>query len=111
MWFGLLKVLGISPVAGLIKVTYPSFPHGFIIFLGIWEILIGLFLLNKITLKFGIVLMWIQLAGIFAGALLSPSVYFTSANFLTPNASGEFVIKNFVLLAASYALWKSPSPT
>ncbi len=107
VWFGVLKIFGVSPVANLVKITYPSFPLSFIVFLGVWEILIGLFLLNKKTLKLGIILMWVQLGGIFVGALLNPPVYFTNSNFLTPNVNGEFVIKNLVLLAASYSLWKA----
>ena len=106
IWFGALKIFGVSPVADLVKTTFPTSPLSFIVFLGVWEILIGLFLLNKKTLKLGIVLIWLQLGGIFIGALLNPSVYFTNANFLTPNVNGEFVIKNIVLLAASYCLFK-----
>ncbi len=106
IWFGFLKILGVSPVLELIKNTYPSFPDSFIVFLGVWEILIGLFLINKKTINIGIVLIWIQLLGIFMGALINPNIYFTNSNFLLPNTYGEFVIKNFVLLAASYSIWR-----
>lgn len=106
VWFGLLKILGVSPVAQLVKQTYPSFPD-FMVFLGIWEILIGLFLINKKTLKLGLILMWIQLSGIFFGAIINIPLYFTDSNLLYPNLNGEFVIKNLVLIAASYSLWEN----
>lgn len=105
-WFGFLKILGLSPVADLIKQTYPTFPSSFVVFLGLWEILIALFLINKKTVKIGVILIWIHLGGIFMGALINPSVYFTNSNFLSPNTYGEFVIKNFVIIASSYSLIK-----
>lgn len=105
-WFGFLKILGTSPVADLVKTTYPSLPPEFIVFLGVWEVLIALFLINRKTLKIGLVLMWIQLGCIFLGAVINLPIYFTDSNIFTPNTNGEFVIKNFILLAASLTLWK-----
>jgi len=107
VWFGLLKILGISPVAGLVKDTYPMLPQpSTILLLGFGEILIGLLLLHPRTLKTGLILMWLQMGGIFTGVLLNPSVYFSSSNPLMLTINGEFVVKNLVLLAAGYALWK-----
>ena len=106
VWFGLLKVIGQSPVADLVKQTYPSFPQpAFLIFLGIWEVSIGILLLSAKTQRAGIVLMWLQLGGIFMGALLNPALYFGSNIFLL-NTNGEFVVKNIVFLASSYYLWR-----
>lgn len=107
VWFGALKVLGASPVQNLVQWTYPSFPEpGFMIFLGAWEIVVGLLLLYKKTLRLGLILMWLQMGGIFAGVVLSPSYYFQNMNLLLLSANGEFVVKNLTLLAASYYLWE-----
>ena len=107
IWFGALKIAGQSPVADIVKTTYPSFPEPyFLIFLGFWEIVIGAFLLNNKTLKIGILLMWLQLGGIFLGAVSNPSLYFSGDMFLL-NANGEFVVKNIVFVAATYYLWKN----
>ncbi len=107
VWFGLLKLLGVSPVANLVVNTYPSLPEPlFLNFLGIWEIVIGALLLSNKTIKIGILLMWLQLGGIFMGVVLNPSLYFSGPNILYLDANGEFVVKNLVLLAASYYLWE-----
>jgi uncharacterized membrane protein YkgB len=102
VWFGLLKILEVSPVATLVTSTYPSFPEpSFIIFLGIWEVLIGIGLICKIFLRVTLALLWLQMAGIFFGLIISPSLYFINNNPLLLNTYGEFVIKNIVLVAAS----------
>jgi uncharacterized membrane protein YkgB len=107
IWFGALKVLAVSPVQNLVKWTYPSFPEPmFIMVLGIWEIAIGLLLLYKKTLRLGVLLMWIQMGGIFFGVILSPTYYFQNMNLLLLSANGEFVVKNLTLLGASYYLWE-----
>ena len=110
IWFGALKVIGQSPVEDLVKGTYPVFPEPlFLIFLGLWEIAIGVFLLNKKTLKLGILLMWAQLGGIFLGAIISPPLYISGMNIFLLNTNGEFVVKNIVFIAATYYLWKEHS--
>lgn len=107
IWFGVLKILGVSPVESLIKDTYPWLPEPqFIIVLGLWELMVGILLLSKKTLKIGIILMWLQMGGIFLGLIINPSIYFQNMNLLLLTTEGEFVIKNLVLLSASYVLWK-----
>ena len=107
IWFGALKIIGQSPVADLVKSTYPSFPQpAFLIFLGFWEVLIGIFLLFRTTMKLGILLMWLQLGGIFMGVILNPSLYF-SGNIFLLNTNGEFVVKNLIFLSSTYYLWKN----
>jgi len=104
LWFGILKILHVSPVSSLIVSTYPSFPEPlFITILGVWEMIIGIGLLTKIALRFTLLLLWLQMGGIFTGVFLSPSLYFShNLFFLTSN--GEFVVKNFVLVAASIVI-------
>ena len=107
IWFGALKVLGASPVQNLVQWTYPSFPEPmFMIVLGVWEIVVGLLLLYKKTLRIGLILMWLQMGGIFFGVILSPSYYFQNMNLLLLSSNGEFVVKNLTLLSASYYLWE-----
>lgn len=106
VWFGALKVLGVSPVERLIKETYSWLPEPqFIIFLGFWEILLGVLLLFRKTLKTGLILMWIHMGGVFLGLVFNPSIYFRNLNIFLLTTAGEFVIKNLVLLSASYYLW------
>lgn len=106
VWFGLLKVIGASPVADLVMDSFPMFPQpAFLIVLGLYEILAGVPLLSRKTLKIGLILIWLQLGGIFFGAVVNPLVYFQGGNPFLLNVNGEFVIKNLILLAASYYLW------
>ena len=110
IWFGVLKILGVSPVGDLVKGTYPIFPEPlFMTVLGIGEVLIGLLLISTKTIKLGIILMWLQLGGIFFGVVLSPTFYFQNMNLLFLSANGEFVVKNLVLLAGSYFLFEQSS--
>lgn len=110
VWFGLLKVLGVSPVADLVKNTYSSFPEPmFLTALGLGEILIGLLLLSNRTVRLGVFLMWVQIVCIFLGVVLNPALYFSGANLLYLGTYGEFVVKNFVFAAAGYYLWEKNS--
>lgn len=105
IWFGLLKIFDVSPVTSLIHETYPSFPEPFFIgFLGVWEVVIGVGLLFKLFLRVTLALLWLQMAGIFVGFLLTPGAYVIHGNPLLLSTDGEFVIKNFVLVAASIVI-------
>lgn len=105
IWFGLLKVMGVSPVEELIASTYPLFPEPlFIMVLGLWEIIIGLGLLFNKFLRVVLALLWLQMAGVFFGFLMSPEQYFLNGNPLLLSVNGEFVIKNLVLVAASIVI-------
>ena len=105
IWFGMLKVLGVSPVAELIERTYSFFPQpGFVIFLGLWEIVIGLGLLFHIALRIALALLWLQMFGTFAALFLDPSIFFAHSSIFLLTTEGEFVIKNFVFIAASIVI-------
>lgn len=102
IWFGVLKIIDATPVADLIQSTYPFLPEPlFIRFLGVWEVIIGVGLLFKLFLRITLLLLWIQMGGIFFGFFVSPSLYLVDGNFFLLNVYGEFVIKNIVLIAAS----------
>lgn len=110
VWFGLLKILNSSPVAELIAQSFPSLPQSnFLLVLGLYEVAAGLLLLHKKTLRIGIIMIWLQLAGIFLGAIINPFIYFQKGNPFLLNINGEFVVKNFILIASSYYLWTKRS--
>ena len=101
IWFGLLKIFNISPVAGLIQALYPSFTQfHFIIILGVWEVVIGVGFLAQRTARWAVYLMWLQMVGIFAGLVVAPDLFFSRVPWIL-TTDGEFVIKNLVLLVAS----------
>ena len=100
-WFGLLKVMGKSPVAELVAQTvYWVSPNFFVPFLGAWEMVVGAGLLCAVALRFTLFLFWLQMAGTLMVLVLRPDVAFQGGNPLLLTAEGEFVIKNLVLIAA-----------
>lgn len=105
LWFGALKIFGVSPVAELVQTIYPFLPEpGFLITLGVVEAVIGIGLLFRIALRFTLALLWLQMAGIFIAPFFSPSAFFVNSNILLLTIEGEFVVKNLVLIASSIVI-------
>lgn len=101
IWFGALKIVGLSPVADLVaKTAYWIRPEFFVPFLGVWEVAVGLGLLLGLGLRLILFLFWLQMAGTFLVLVLHPGLSFQSGNPLLLTVTGEFVIKNLVLIAA-----------
>ena len=101
IWFGLLKVVGLSPVVALVANTVYWLPaEVFVPFLGFWEVIVGFGLLLRWNLRLTLFLFWMQLAGTFLVLVLQPTIAFQAGNPLLLSTEGEFVIKNLVLIAA-----------
>lgn len=103
MWFGVLKVIGLTPVADLVaKTVYwtPLTPAQVVVCIGWWEICIGLGLLTKRFLRTTIFLLLLQQFGTFLVLILLPHIAFQQGNPLLLTVEGEFVIKNIVLISA-----------
>ncbi len=103
IWFGTLKIIGLSPanelVQTLLESTLPFIPFSkFIIFLGIWEALIGLlFLFPKIT-KIAFYLFILQMITTFGPLLIIPETVWQQF-LLVPNIVGQYILKNISLIA------------
>lgn len=105
IWFGALKIVNRSPVADLVAQTVYWLPPAFFVrFLGWWELVIGLGLLSGVLLRLILLFFWAQMAGTFLVLLLRPELAFQSGNPLLLTATGEFVIKNLVLIAAGLVI-------
>ena len=105
IWFGLLKLLDASPVVELIKMTYSFFPYPwFVKILGVWELVIGLGLLTRRAPRITLTLLWLQMLGTLASPVFAPQLFFTSGNPFYLTTIGEFVIKNIVLVSASFVI-------
>lgn len=100
IWFGLLKPLGMSPAADLVARTVVFIPaQTFIPILGWWEVLIGVFLLFRPTIRAAIFLLFLQMPGTMLPLILLPDVCFTQPPFgLT--LEGQYIIKNLILISA-----------
>lgn len=104
IWFGGLKVLGVSPAADLVASTvYVVPPEVFVPVLGVWEALIGLCLLYRPLIRVGLLLLAIQLPGTFLPLVILPNVvYVTFPYALT--VEGQYIIKNLVIIAAALVI-------
>ena len=100
IWFGALKVLGVTPVTDLVAATvYWVDPDWFVPLLGWVEVLVGVGLLFRIGLKFVLALFFAQMAGTFLVLIVQPDIAFQD-NIFELTVEGEFVVKNLVLLSA-----------
>lgn len=104
IWFGALKVAGISPVSKLVADTVPALDGSwFVPLLGGFEVALGIALLagSNLLVLTGLVA---HLLGTFAVLVTQPDLAFQQGNPLLLTVEGEFVIKNLVLLSAGLAL-------
>lgn len=105
LWFGALKIAGVSPVVGMLEKTWEFVPTNiFVMILGVVEILIGIGLIAKKCLRTTLGLLWLQMAGTLVTPFLSPDMFFSHGNPLLLTLEGEFVMKNFVLIAAGLVI-------
>mgnify|MGYP005727451767 FL=1 len=107
-WFGLLKVIKLSPAQQLVidTVYWMPFlsPESWVIVIGFWEMLIGLFFLTKKTTFYAMVLLFLQMSGTFMPLLLLPSITFQNSNYLLPTLEGQYIIKNIIIIASALVI-------
>lgn len=100
-WFGLLKILGLSPasplVLALLNITMPFIPpENFIFGFGVFEVLIGLtFLIPKLE-RTAIFLLFVHLITTALPLLLLKN--FTWSGVLIPTLEGQYIIKNILII-------------
>ena len=110
VWFGALKVFGVSPAGDLVAATvYVVPPEVFVPILGIWEVIIGLCLLYRPLIRLGILLLAFQLPGTFLPLVLLPEVAFvTFPHALT--VEGQYIVKNLVIIGAALVVGGAVRP-
>ena len=112
VWFGALKLAGISPVHDLIAATLPFLDADISVpALGAVEVAIGLVLATGVFPRMTLLVLAGHLAGTFLTFVTASELMFTGTPFeLT--ADGEFVVKNLVLITAALTLiaWYSRRP-
>ena len=108
IWFGALKVFGVSPVVDLVASTvYWVDPDWFVPALGVVEVLIGVGLAARLGLRLVLLVLAVQMLGTFLVFALLPEVTFQDGNPLQLTIEGEFVLKNLVLLASAMVVGAS----
>ena len=105
LWFGLLKIFNVSPVVYIIQASYSFLPtNAFVMFLGVWEVIVGAGLLFKKALRATLSLLVLQMLGTFSSLLLAPALFFSHNNIFLLTTEGEFVIKNLVLISGALVI-------
>jgi uncharacterized membrane protein YphA (DoxX/SURF4 family) len=105
LWFGLLKVIGVTPVANLVQVVIYWVPVTVSVpLVGLFEMILGVGLLSGLALRLTLLLLWLHLAGTFLVLVIRPDLAFQGGNPLFLTTDGEFVIKNLVLITAGIAV-------
>ncbi|MBI4057633.1 MAG: hypothetical protein HY399_08820 [Elusimicrobia bacterium] len=100
IWFGILKLFGVSPANDLVaRTVYWFSPEVFIPILGAWETAIGIGLLFRPLLRAALFLLFLQMPGTMLPLFLLPQICFTHFPF-APTLEGQYIIKNLVLISA-----------
>jgi uncharacterized membrane protein YkgB len=116
VWFGLLKVIGLSPASGMVQELFGKTlahmplvssmsPELFIIIFGIFEIIIGILFIIPGRERWAL---WLFMVHMITTTLplffLGASVW---SHVLVPTLEGQYVIKNIALIACAMTVWAS----
>lgn len=109
VWFGGLKLIGLSPAVDLIVPLFnkiaPFLDNATPVFLlGAVELVIGVFILVPRCTRWVVSLMVLHLLGTFLTLLLLPELAWSA--FLVPTLIGEFVFKNVALITLGFSVLK-----
>lgn len=104
IWFGALKVIGLSPAGELVEKTVYWFrPEIFVPVLGICEVIIGIGLLVKRFIPITIALLLLHIMATFFPVFILQKVCFDAFPY-RPTLLGQYVIKNLVIISAAFVI-------
>ncbi len=107
-WFGLLKIVGLSPATSLVRTTYErlfctvSGFDNFLIFFGIFEVIIGLLFLIKGWERIVLPLLAIHIFTTVFPLIFLPSLAWSG--IFIPTLEGQYIIKNVALIVAAVSV-------
>lgn len=109
IWFGLLKPLGISPAAALVKDTIYWMPvfsaETWVDIVGWWEVLIGVTFLFRKTVRLAILLLAFQMIGTFMPLILLPEIAFQPGRIpFGLTLEGQYIVKNLLIISAALVI-------
>ena len=101
IWFGLLKIIGVSPIEELVrKTSFLVNEHLFVILLGYFEVAIGICFLFKKLYRLGIILFFLQVPGTFIPLFTNRQDCFSIFPYAL-TLEGQYIFKNFFLIAGA----------
>ncbi len=106
VWFGILKPFGISAAEPLVLATVKWLPlldpHGWLVVIGWWEVVIGVSFLFRSTVRLAIALLALQMGGTLMPLFLLPEVTFQAGRVpFAPTMEGQYIIKNLMIISAA----------
>ena len=106
-WFGILKVLSLSPATPLVTAQYNLIfgaqgIEAFMIGFGLFEVLIGILFLIKGAERIVLPLLAIHMFTTFLPLALLPHLAWTDV--FVPTLEGQYIIKNLALIAAAVSV-------
>lgn len=108
VWFGALKVFGLSPATPMVITLYQKTlpfiePATFVRWFGGFEVVIGLcFIIRKFD-RLGLILLIPHMISTIMPLVLLPSMVWTG--FFVPTLEGQYIIKNIVIIALAISLF------
>ena len=110
-WFGLLKIIDLSPAQQLVKDTVYWMPFlsaaSWTYVIGVWEVLIAICFLFKRTTLIAMILLFLQMSGTFLPLVILPEITFQNSNPFLPTLEGQYIIKNIIIITAAIMIGKS----
>ncbi|MEX0649504.1 MAG: hypothetical protein WD200_00705 [Candidatus Andersenbacteria bacterium] len=106
-WFGILKVVTESPanplVDSLLQRTLPFFTfEEFIVWFGLFEVLIGIIFLIPKWERFALLLLAVHMITTFGPIVMLPEMVW-SAPFV-PTLEGQYIVKNLIIIALAIGI-------
>ena len=104
-WFGILKVLGLSPASPLVRALYErmfSTAQGideFLIGFGLFEVLIGILFLVRKQERIVLPMLGVHMATTVLPLIVLPALAWTGP--FVPTLEGQYIIKNLALIAVA----------
>tara|TARA_B110000977_G_scaffold25631_2_gene31629 strand:- start:9570 stop:10046 length:477 start_codon:yes stop_codon:yes gene_type:complete len=110
IWFGGLKVVGLSPAYDLVAATvYWLTPEVIVPLIGLWEVAIGICLLYPPLTRLGLILLAGQMPATFLPLVMLPEVCFTVWP-IGLTLEGQYIIKNLAVISAAFIIGGSVKP-
>jgi uncharacterized membrane protein YkgB len=104
IWFGALKIFGMSPAGELVEKTVYWFrPEIFVPLLGVCEVVIGTGLLIKKFIPITIILLLLHMVATFFPVFILQKACFDTFPYC-PTLVGQYIIKNIVIISAAFVI-------
>jgi uncharacterized membrane protein YkgB len=107
VWFGTLKLVGMSPAEPLIRDTLDFLPgtlvNLLILLLALWEVAIGIGFLSGRAKRVVLIMLLLQMVGAMSPLILAPERLWETFPFVW-TLEGQYVFKDIVLISGGLAI-------